>query len=107
MHASTRILLLLVAGAAILAGWWVLLSINSLAAGIAYAALWTLVVLIAARALIALGFGYNRFTARRDAGPSGVAGASTAFSELSDLRDRGQITPEEYDAKRAKILERL
>jgi uncharacterized membrane protein len=107
MHASTRILLLLVAGVAILAGWWVLLSINSIAAGIAYSALWTLVVLIVARVLTAVGFGYNRFTARRDRGASSSADASTALAELSDLRDRGLITPEEYEAKRAKILDRL
>lgn len=107
MHASTRILLLLVEGVAIVAGWWVLLSINSLAAGIVYSALWTLVVLIATRVLSAVGFGYNRFTARRGRGASGSADASTALAELSDLRDRGLITPEEYDAKRAKILERL
>lgn len=30
-----------------------------------------------------------------------------AIAELSDLRDRGLITTEEYDAKRAKMLERL
>jgi len=107
MHASTRILLLLVAGVAIVTGWWILLSINDIAAGIAFSALWTLVVLIAARALTSLGFGYNRFTARRGQGTSGSADASTALAELSDLRDRGHITPEEYDAKRANILERL
>jgi hypothetical protein len=107
MHASTRILLLLVTGTAVVAGWWVLLSINGLGAGIAYSALWTLVVLISARVLTAVGFGYNRFTAKRDHGASGSADASTAFAELSRLRDRGQITPEEYDAKRAKVLDRL
>jgi uncharacterized membrane protein len=107
MHASTRILLLLVAGTTIVAGWWVLLSINSTAAGIAYSVLWALVVLIVARVLTAVGFGYNRYTARRSRGASGSADASTALAELSDLRDRGLITPEEYDAKRANILERL
>lgn len=114
MHASTRILLLLIAGIAIVAGWWVLLSINGMPAGIAYSALWTLVVLIAVRVLTAVGFGYNRFTGRRRelaSGSGNVASGSgdpaTALAELSDLRDRGLITPEEFDAKRAKILERL
>jgi hypothetical protein len=108
VHASTRILLLLVTGATIVAGWWVLLSINSLVAGIAYSALWTLVILIVARVLTAVGFGYNRFTARRgkDAAPERTD-AATALAELSDLRERGLISPDEYEAKRAKIVERL
>lgn len=108
MHTSTRILLLLVAAVAIVAGWWVLLAINSVAVGIVYSLLWTLAVLIVARVLTAVGFGYNRFTARRrgDAS-SGGTDPATALAELSGLRDRGLITPEEYDAKRARILERL
>jgi putative oligomerization/nucleic acid binding protein len=108
MHASTRILLLLLAGIAIVAGWWVLLAINGVPVGIVYSIVWTVAVLIVARLLNAAGFGYNRFTARRrgDA-PSGGTVPATALAELSDLRDRGLITPEEYDAKRARIIERL
>jgi len=101
-------MLLLVAAVAIVAGWWVLLAINSVAVGIVYSLLWTLAVLIVARVMTAVGFGYNRFTARRRGdGPSRGTDPATALAELTDLRDRGLITPEEYDAKRARILERL
>jgi hypothetical protein len=108
MHASTRILLILAAVVGIVAGWWVLLAINSVVIGIVYSILWTLAVLILARVLTAVGFGYNRFTARRgrDAPPASTD-AATALAELSDLRDRGLISPEEYDAKRAKVMELL
>ena len=108
MHASTRILLLVVAAVAIAAGWWILLAINSTVAGVIYSVLWTVIVLIAARALTAVGFGYNRFTARRGRdGPPGSTDAATALAELSHLRERGLISPEEFDVKRAKIVERL
>jgi hypothetical protein len=30
-----------------------------------------------------------------------------ALGDLADLRDRGAITPEEYEAKKADLLERL
>jgi hypothetical protein len=63
VHASTRILLVLVAIIAIGVGWWTLLSINDVGTGIVYSALWTVVVLIAARVLLAVGFGFNRLTA--------------------------------------------
>jgi putative oligomerization/nucleic acid binding protein len=108
MHASTRILLLIVAAVAIVAGWWILLAINNAVVGITYSVLWTVIVLIATRVLIALGFGYNRFTARpgRD-GPRDSTDAATALAELSDLRERGLISPDEYETKRAKIVERL
>ena len=108
MHASTRILLILAAGIAVVAGWWLLLAINSAIVGIIYGILWTLAVLIVARGLMAIGFGYNRFTARRGRREP-VAGAqtATALAELTDLRDRGLITPGEYDAKRAKIVQRI
>jgi uncharacterized membrane protein len=108
MHASTRILLLLVAAVAIVGGWWILLAINSAMVGITYSILWTVIVLIATRVLIALGFGYNRFTARRGRDASVQSpDAATALAELSDLRERGLISPEEYETKRAKIVERL
>jgi hypothetical protein len=108
MHASTRILLILAAVVAIVAGWWVLLAINSVVIGIVYSILWTLAVLILARVLTAVGFGYNRFTASRgrDAPPASTD-AATALAELADLRDRGLISPEEYDAKRVKVMELL
>jgi hypothetical protein len=109
MHASTRILLFVVAAVVIVAGWWILLAINSAVVGIIYGALWTVIVLIATRALTALGFGYNRFNARRgrDGPPGQSMDAATALAELSDLRERGLISPDEYEAKRAKIVERL
>ena len=108
MHASTRILLLLVAAVAIVAGWWILLAINNAVVGITYSVLWTIVVLIAARVLTAVGFGYNRFTARRHVGrPPGSTDSATALAALSDLRERGLISPDEYNAKRAKMVERL
>jgi MFS family permease len=108
MHTSTRILLLLVAAVAIGAGWWILLAINTALVGITYSVLWTVVVLIVTRVLIALGFGYNRFTRRRGRdGPGQSPDAATALAELSDLRERGLITPDEYEAKRAKIVERI
>ena len=108
MHASTRILLLVVAAVAIVAGWWILLAINDAVVGIIYSVLWTVIVLIVARVLTALGFGYNRFTARRRREvPPGSTDAATDLAELSDLRKRGLISPDEFDAKRTKIVERL
>ena len=108
MHASTRVLLLVVAAVAIVAGWWILLAINNAVVGIIYSVIWTVIVLIAARVLTALGFGYNRFTAWRGRdGPAGSTDAAAALAELSDLRERRLISPDEYDAKRANIVERL
>jgi putative oligomerization/nucleic acid binding protein len=108
MHGSTRILLLVVAAVAILAGWWILLANNGAVVGIIYSSLWTVIVLVVARVLTALGFGYNRFTAKRSRdGRLESTDAATALAELSDLRERGLISPDEHDAKRAKIVERL
>jgi uncharacterized membrane protein len=108
MHASTRILLVLAAIVAIVAGWWILIAINSVVVGLVYGILWTVAVLIVARVLTAVGFGYNRFTARRGRRAStGNADTATALAELTDLRDRGLISPDEYDAKRSKVVERL
>jgi uncharacterized membrane protein len=108
MHASTRILLLLVAAAAIVGGWWILLAINDAVVGITYGVVWTVIVLIVTRVLTAVGFGYNRFTARRSRDrPAQSADAASNLAELSDLRERGLITPDEYETKRAKIVERL
>ena len=107
-HASTRILLVLAAIAAIGGGWWALLSINDVGMGIAYSVLWTILVLVAARILLAVGFGYNRLTAHRGevSKPRSVDTAS-ALAELADLRDRQLISAEEYEAKRAKAIDQL
>lgn len=108
MHASTRILLVLATTGAIVAGWWVLLAINSVVVGLIYSIMWTLAVLIVARVLTAVGSGYNRLTARRPGrAPAGSADSATALAELSDLRDRGLISPDEYASKRSKIVDRL
>ncbi len=108
MHASTRILLVLAAVVAIVVGWWILYAINSMVVAIIYGVLWTAFVLILTRVLLAIGFGYNRFAAGRNRGPVPVANdAEAALAELTQLRERELISPEEYEAKRAKILERL
>lgn len=108
MHVSTRILLVLVAIGAIVGGWWTLLSINDVVVGIVYSVLWTVLVLIVARVLLALGFGYNRRTAGRGGeSKEQPADAAAALAELTDLRDRELISTEEYEAKRAKVVDRL
>lgn len=111
MHASTRILLFLVAVVAIVVGWWILYAINSTVVAIVYGVLWTAFVLIASRVLLAIGFGFNRLTSGRDrraeSRPSGSAASGDALAELNQLRERELISAEEYEAKRAKILERL
>ena len=90
------------------AGWWTLFAINSAVVGMTYSVLWTIIVLVAARVLAAVGFGYNRLSDRRGhETPSASANPSTALAALSDLRDRRLIAPDEYDAKRANILDRL
>ncbi len=111
MHASTRILLLVVALVAIAGGWWFFFATNDAIPAIAYGVLWTVAVLVAARILLAVGFGYNRLTARKDVGAAekSARGAkpADALAALADLRDRKLITDDEYEAQRAKILERL
>ena len=108
MHASTRILLVAVAVVAIVGGWWVLFAINHVVVAILYGVVWTALVLIAARLLLAVGLGYNRYTAGRgrSATPKPID-AGDALAQLTSLRDRQLISAEEYEAKRAKILERL
>ncbi len=109
IHASTRILLLLVAVVAIIGGWWTLLAINDdVVTEVLYGVLWTALVLVAARVLLAIGFGYNRLTADRGPRATAVpADPAAALAELTDLRDRGLISADEYEAKRAKVVERL
>ena len=87
MHMSSRILLVLVAGAAIVAGWWILFAVNDMGLAVIYSAGWAIAVLVAARILLAIGFGYNRLT-RRQPPDDGNA------SDLGDLRERGVISTE-------------
>lgn len=108
MHASTRILLLLMAFVAIVVGWWILYATNPFVEAIIYGVLWTAFVLIASRVLYAIGSGFNRLTGGRSQGPGpGSPDAAGALAELDQLRDRHLISDDEYEAKRAKILERL
>jgi len=114
MHASTRILLVAVAVVAIVGGWWVLFAINHVALStdvvvvMLYGVVWTALVLVATRVLLAVGFGFNRLTDGRGRSVTPMpAGAADALAELTSLRDRELISAEEYEAKRAKILERL
>jgi hypothetical protein len=51
-------------------------------------------VLVAARILLAVGFGYNRPTTRQ---PPDTANAT----DLGDLRERGVISTETYEAEQA------
>ena len=65
-------------------------------------------MVIATVVLFKIGSGYNRFAARREQGTADhPQQAETALAELTRLRDGGLISAEEYEAKRAKILERL
>jgi hypothetical protein len=108
MHASTRILAVVVAVVAIVGGWWVLFAINHVVVAILYGVMWTALVLLAARLLLAVGFGFNRLTAGRGRSATPRPGdAADALAELTSLRDRELISAEEYEAKRTKILERL
>jgi len=100
MHMSSRVLLVLVAGAAIVAGWWILFAINDVGVAVIYSVLWTVAVLVAARILLAVGFGYNRLTAKEP--PSSATQRPDTGADLSDLRDRGVISPETYEAERSR-----
>ena len=108
MDASTRILLLLLAMTAVVGGLWLLFSVNTVVDAILYGALWTLIVLIVLRVILAVGSGVNWLTGRRQRGgqdrrPEARAG----LAELADLRARELISAEEYEAKRSAILGRL
>lgn len=91
MHLSSRILLVAIAGAAIVAGWWILFAINGTAVAVTYSVGWTVAVLVVARILLALGSGYDRFRS-----------PDTPKADLTDMRDRGVISHETYDAERAR-----
>ncbi len=95
MHLSSRILLVVAAGAAIVAGWWILFAINDTTLAVIYSAGWTVAVLVAARVLLAVGFGYNRLTTKQP--PD-----TTNATDLGDLRERGVISTETYEAERAR-----
>jgi hypothetical protein len=95
MHLSSRILLVVVAGAAIVAGWWILFAINDAGLAVIYSVGWTVAVLVTARILLAVGFGYSRLTTKQ---PPDTANAS----DLGDLRERGVISTETYEAERAR-----
>jgi hypothetical protein len=107
MHASTRILLFLVALLAILGGWWLLLDNNTFIAAVIYGILWSAAVLIVVIVVLKIGFGYNRMRARRVQGSVAEVQAESALAELLRLRDAGLITTDEYEVKRKQILERL
>jgi hypothetical protein len=91
LHLSTRILLVAIAGAAIVAGWWILFAINDTGVAVIYSVAWTVAVLVVARILLAAGFSYNRLRT-----------SDTPKADLSDMRDRGVISRETYDAERAR-----
>ena len=95
MHLSSRILLVVVAGAAIVAGWWILFAVNDTAIAVVFSAGWTVLVLVAARILLAVGLGYSRLTTKP---PPDSANAT----DLGDLRERGVISTETYEAERAR-----
>jgi hypothetical protein len=91
LHLSTRILLVAIAGAAIVAGWWILFAIDDTGVAVIYSVAWTVAVLVVARILLAVGFSYNRLRT-----------SDTPKADPSDMRDRGVISRETYDAERAR-----
>jgi hypothetical protein len=107
MHLSTRILLVVVTVAAVAIGGWILLAINGTVTGTLYALAWAVVVLVAARLLFAVGFGVNRFTARRTAGRTARLSPTVEadLADLTDLRDRRVISDDEYDKERARLIQ--
>ena len=108
MHLSTRILLVLLTVAAIAIGGGVLLAINGTVTGTLYALAWAVVVLVAARVLFAVGFGVNRFTARRNASRTRRLSPTVEadLAELTDLRDRHVISEDEYEQERVRLIQR-
>jgi hypothetical protein len=106
MHLSTRILLLILAIVLIAGGWWLLLANNTLMSALIFGAIWTAAVLIGTRLLLAIGFGYNRYSAGRN-GRGPLGNTQSALAELVRLRDNGLISPDEYASKRAGVMERL
>jgi hypothetical protein len=108
MHASTRILLLIAAIGVLVAGIWVLFSVNGVAVATGYSVAWALIVLVVTRVVLGVGSGYNALRARFfKTPPQRHSTASSALEELTDLRGRNLISEEEYQAKRATVLGRL
>ena len=108
MHASSRILLLLLGIAVLVVGVWVLFSINSGAVATGFSVAWAFVVLVATRVLLGIGTRYNSFRTRRSgAGPHRLGTAASALAELSDLLDRKLISDDEFASKRAAVMDRL
>ena len=108
MHASTRILLLITAIAVLVAGIWVLFSINGVAVATGYSVAWAFIVLVATRVVLGIGSGYYSLRSRRSgARTNQPETAATGLAELADLRGRNLISDEEYAAKRAAVMDRL
>ena len=108
MHASTRVLLLMAAIGLLLGGLWVLFSINTTIVATVYGIGWAIAILLGTRILLAVGSGYNRLRGRRTGlNPGAHQGSAAALTELADLRERELITPEEFEAKRAAVVDRL
>lgn len=108
MHPSTRALLLLAAIGVLLTGLWVLFSFNPAVPATVYGVGWAVVILVATRVVLALGSGYNVLHARRARGaPGDRQGSAAALTELVDLRRQELITSEEFEAKRAAVVDRL
>lgn len=100
--------MLLAAIGVLLAGLWVLFSLNTTIAATVYGVGWALGILLVTRLVLALGSGYNGLRAWRVRGASEDAqGSSAALTMLEDLRRRDLITPEEFAAKRAAVVDRL
>jgi hypothetical protein len=92
----------------VLAGIYVLFSINGVATATGYSVAWAFIVLVATRVALGIGSGYNALRGRWSRGrPVASASAASALQELTDLHGRDLISDEEYAAKRASVLERL
>ncbi len=107
VHASTKILVLLAALVAVAAGWWLLLANNELIPAVLFGSLWTIGVLVVTKVLFVIGGGLNRRKARQREPVTAGGDAGASLTELARLRDAGLISAEEFEAKRAKIVERL
>jgi hypothetical protein len=108
VHLSTRILLVVLAAATIAVGGWVLVTVNEPLTGAVLAVAWTVAVLVVMRLLFAVGFGVNRFNARRNADRAAAPARTREahLAELADLHDRHLISDDEYEKERGRTLER-
>ena len=78
------------------------IAINDVGVAAIYSGLWTVAVLVAARILLAVGFGYNRLTTKEPPSLPTQRPEAASSADLADLRDRGVISPETYEAERAR-----